>query len=361
MNDLTTDEEFVESLYTRFLLRRADEGGRQHYLGVLASGHSRVDVIKSVVTSSEFFDALCHQRFGPQTGSPFLGAAPPGHFYSPLPSVQSIEELARVPESFDTTLCPGVDLRVERQLALLAELAPLAAGLEISDRPVPTRRFYADNESFAPGDALLLAALLQWARPRQILEVGAGFSTAIMLDVIEQRLRGHVALEAIDPEPARVKALLLPGDDNNRLVLREGLVQDLPTTYFTRLQANDILFIDSSHVMKLGSDVSFLLNQVVPHLSPGVLVHVHDIAWPFEYPVDHYRHGWAWNEAHALRLLLTYSSRFEVLVFADYLVRAKRTEVRQILPDFLRQRPGVSPDGNSACSFWFRVRPDVSD
>jgi predicted O-methyltransferase YrrM len=359
MNDVMTDEEFVESLYTRFLLRNADEGGKQHYLGVLAAGQSRLDVIKSLVTSSEFFDLLCQQRFGPQTGSPFLTAAPPGHFYSPLPSAQSIEELARVPECFDTTVCPGVDLRVERQLALLAELAPLASGLDISDRPTPTRRFYADNGSFSPGDAVLLAALVQWARPRQIVEVGAGFSTALMLDVIEQRLPGQVALEAIDPEPARVKALLRPGDET-RLVLREGLVQNLPATYFTRLRANDILFIDSSHVMKLGSDVTFLLNEIVPHLSPGVLVHVHDIAWPFEYPVDHYRHGWAWNEAHALRLLLTYSSRYEVLLFADYLVRAERAEVRRILPEFLRQRPGVSPDGNSACSFWFRVRPEIT-
>lgn len=107
--------------------------------------------------------------------------------------------------------------------------------------------------------------------------------------------------------------------------------------------------------MKLGSDVSLLLGRVLPNLSQGVLIHIHDIAWPFEYPVDHYRAGWAWNEAHAVRLLLTDSPRYEILAFADYLARARRDDVRQLLPEFLRQRPGVSPDGNSACSLWLRI------
>ncbi len=358
MNDAMTDDAFVESLYERLLLRNADEGGKRHYLGVLASGRSRLDVIQSLVTSAEFFDLLCQQRFGPQTGSPFLRAVPPGHFYSPIPAVDAVEVLSRQPESFDTTLCPGLDLRVEQQLALLAELAPFARDARIPDQPTQGRRYYADNASFAPGDGILLAALVRWARPRRILEIGAGFSTAIMLDTIEESLSGHVHLEAIDPEPARVKAVLLPGDER-RFTLREGVVQDLPLTAFTSLQSNDMLFIDSSHVMKVGSDVTFLLNDVLPRLAPGVLVHIHDVAWPFEYPADHYRQGWVWNEAQALRLVLTHSARYQVELFADYLARAKRADVRQIMPELLRQRPGVSPDGNSACSFWFRVRADA--
>lgn len=358
MHDDLTDAAFVEWLYVELLQRPPDDGGRQHYLDVLAAGHTRLEVVRSVATSAEFFDLLCQQRFGPQTGSPFLRSAPPGHFYSPIPSAAAVEALRQRPESFDPTLCAGIDLQPDRQLALLADLAPFAADMYFPDDPAAGWRYHADNGSFAPGDAILLAAVLQWARPKRVLEIGAGFSTALMLDTITQGRAGEVALDAIDPEPARVRALLLPGDER-RLALREGLVQDLPASAFTRLEARDILFIDSSHVLKLGSDVSFLLHEVLPRLAPGVLVHVHDIAWPFEYPAGHYGHGWAWNEAQALRLLLTDSRRYEVLLFADFLVRARRPAVRQIMPALLRQRPGVPLDGNSACSFWCRIRTDA--
>lgn len=150
---------------------------------------------------------------------------------------------------------------------------------------------------------MLLAAMMRHARPNRVVEIGAGFSTAMMLDTVERFLDAPVSIEAIDPEPQRLRTLLRPGDER-WLTLRVGLVQDMPTVSFTSLQPNDILFIDSSHVMKLGSDVSFLFFEVLPRLAPGVLIHLHDIAWPFEYPVGHYQHGWAWNEAHALRLLL---------------------------------------------------------
>jgi predicted O-methyltransferase YrrM len=355
MEQQPTDEEFVEALYARLLLRRADESGKQHYLELLTAGQSRFEIVQKVATSSEFFELLCRQRFGPQTGSPFLAAAMPGHFYSPIPSTEAVDQLGKAPESFDPAQCRDIDLRVDQQLALLSELAPFALDLGIDDQPTPGTRYYADNGSFAPGDATLLAAMIRHARPTRILEIGAGFSTAMMLDTVERHLLAQVSIEAMDPEPQRVMDLLRAGDER-RLTLRAGLVQDMPMASFTSLRRHDILFIDSSHVMKLGSDVSFLFCEVLPRLAPGVLVHVHDIAWPFEYPVDHYRHGWAWNEAQALRLLLADSSRYEVMLFADYLVRARRTDVRAIMPEALRQRPGVSSDGNSACSFWLRVR-----
>lgn len=244
LNETITDEEFVEAMYRRFLLREADASGKQNYLAALAAANSRIDVVQSIVTSGEFFDLLCQQRFGPQTGTPFLRAVPPAHFYSPLPSMDAVDALAREAESFDPSRCPGIDLRITNQLELLGELASCVSGLCISDGPTSGRRFYADNGSFAPGDALLLAAIILWARPARILEIGAGFSTALMLDVMEERLPGRVSLESVDPEPARLRSLLLPGDEQ-KFYLREGLVQDLSAADFAQLRANDILFIDS--------------------------------------------------------------------------------------------------------------------
>lgn len=356
MKTQVTDEEYVEALYEQLLLRCADESGKRFYMTLLASGRSRFDVMRDIATSAECFELLCKQRFGPQTGSPFLAAAAPGHFYSPLPSLDAVERLGLTSTSFDLAAFPEIDLRVDQQLTLLSQLAPYARALVIADGRCGDR-YYADNGSFAPGDATLLAAMIRHMQPSTILEVGAGFSTAMMLDTVERYLPDRCSIEAIDPEPQRAMDLLR-ATDVSWLTLRAGLVQDMPISTFTRLGKNDILFIDSSHVMKLGSDVAFLFNQVLPVLAPGVVVHVHDVAWPFEYPVDHYRHGWAWNEAQCLRLLLANSARYEVLLFADYLARARRPEVRAIMPEALRQRPGVPPEGNSACSFWFRVRED---
>lgn len=353
MDDVLSDSDFIERAYEHFLLRPSDAAGHTHYLALLASGAPRLDVVRALATSQEFFELLCRQRFGTQTGSPFLSAVPPGHFYSPIPAAEAVETLQAQPESFDPSCCPGIDLRVDDQLALLSTLAAYAGDLQMPDRPDGSARYIADNGSFAPGDAVLLATLMRHTRPSRILEIGAGYSTAAMLDVAEHHLHGRIKIEAVDPEPQRVRALLRDGDDD-RLVLHEGLVQDLPLALFTTLGPNDILFIDSSHVMKLGSDVAYLMLEVLPILAPGVLVHFHDIAWPFEYPVDLYRAGWAWNEAYAVRLLLANSRHYEILLFADYLVRAKRDEVRQRFPAALRQRPGVPPEGNSACSLWLR-------
>jgi hypothetical protein len=101
---------------------------------------------------------------------------------------------------------------------------------------------------------------------------------------------------------------------------------------------NDILFIDSSHVIKAGSDVSYLFNEVLPYLRPGVIVHFHDIMWPFEYPLDWYlRRGWLWNEAYFLRAFLQFNSAFEVLFFNAFLDQFYQPDVQHILPEFTQE------------------------
>jgi hypothetical protein len=131
--------------------------------------------------------------------------------------------------------------------------------------------------------------------------------------------------------------------------LIESDVQDVPLTRFEGLEANDVLFIDSSHVIKAGSDVVFLLSQVLPSLRPGVLIHFHDIFWPFEYPEEWLRGGRAWNEAYALRAFLQFNSRFEIVFFNSYLGIHEADALRFHLPLFLR-----NPGG----SIWLRKTPE---
>src|SRR6185295_14291779 len=119
----------------------------------------------------------------------------------------------------------------------------------------------------------------------------------------------------IEPYPDLVKRLLRP-DDFDRVQFIRSLVQDVPLKIFDVLEANDILFIDSSHVCKVGSDVYHELFRILPRLRPGVIIHFHDIFWPFEYPEDWLREGRAWNELYLMRAFLQHNEAYEILLFA---------------------------------------------
>lgn len=347
-----TDEEFIDACFRRFLRRPAEAEGLEYYLPRLQAGGDRLDVIQGIVVSDEFLALLMRQAFGKHVGTPILAFAPPGHYYSPIPSRHDVaryaaEKFAQGPESL-----VGLDLNVTGQLAMIRALGPLTRDLTFSEEHAGETRYYWENDGFAPGDATALAAMLRHFRPRRIIEAGAGYSTAVMLDVSDRYLTPPPALECIEPEPERLRSLLRPGDEE-RLTVHETIVQSLPLSFFTRLEANDILFIDSSHVLKLGSDVTFLLLDVLPRLAPGVVIHVHDIATPFEYPPEWYDEGRAWNEAPALRAFLAFNRSFEVLFFCDYLVRFQRDALATHMPLVLRQ-PKAFAEGNAAVSLWLR-------
>ena len=166
-----------------------------------------------------------------------------------------------------------------------------------------------------------------------------------MLDTRE-RLPAPLELTFIEPYPARLRSLLRPADADTTRVL-EQRVQDVPVDVFQCLRAGDILFIDSSHVSRVGSDVNYLFFEILPVLEPGVIVHVHDVLWPFEYPRTWVLEGRAWNEAYLLRAFLQYNSTFEVMLFNAWIGQAARDLAAELMPEFL-----VNPGG----SFWMRKR-----
>jgi predicted O-methyltransferase YrrM len=347
-----TDAEFIDACFRRFLLRPAEAEGYDYYLPLLQNGADRLDVVKGIVVSDEFLDLLMRQAFGRHVGTPVLAFAPPGHYYSPIPSRKDVAEHAVTKFATGPESLAGIDLNVDGQLAMVRTSGPLTRDLTFADEHNGDTRYYWENDGFAPGDATALAAMIRHFQPRRIIEVGAGYSTAVMLDVVERYLPRAPRLECIDPEPHRLRSLLRP-TDAGRLVVHETLVQRLPTSFFTQLEANDILFIDSSHVLKLGSDVAFLLLDVLPRLAPGVVVHVHDIATSFEYPPEWYDEGRAWNEAPALRAFLAFNRGYEIILFCDYLVRFHREALAKHMPLALRQ-PAALAEGNAAVSFWMR-------
>jgi Methyltransferase domain len=262
--------------------------------------------------------------------APTTGEYPPGHFHSPIPDMDDVwarEATIWAPRSE----VPGIDLRPDAQIALMGELADLAAEHPWTDGH--TLRYRFDNHMFAKGDALALYGMLRLHRPPRVVEVGSGFSSALMLDTDDTHFGGTTRFTFIDPHPERLHSLL-SDDDRTRATVIEERAELLDPEVFSTLSAGDLLFIDSSHVSRIGSDVNHLFLEVLPNLPAGVLVHIHDIPWPFEYWKHWVAQGRYWNEAYLLRGLLTDNPRFRVLWFSAYMMREHRELVDQRWPEF---------------------------
>lgn len=255
--------------------------------------------------------------------------APPGHFYSPSTSRLDRQRQGTWDSERSDSL-PGIDLNLIGQSQLVPELARAALTFQ------PRRWSLHNNTMFGSIDALVLHAWLSVTRPNRIIEIGSGFSTAVMLDAADS-IGTTRDITCIEPYPERLNSLL-KGSDN--LTLRESPVQDVDPAKFQELQAGDLLFIDSTHVAKPGSDVLYLMLEILPTLQAGVSVHVHDIFWPLSYRQDWLVEGRDWTEAYLLRALLTDSQVWRIEWFSDFIWQTQPELARKILPATLSDRPG---------------------
>lgn len=274
---------------------------------------------------------------------------PPGHFYSPIvdpnqPAVQSIVQNFHSSElAPDESFALNTAL-IERHFGRIAEHY---ARLDFPEHKTAARRYYYRNPAFSFGDAIALFGMMLEYKPKRIVEVGSGFSSCVMMDTNDHHLNREVDLTFIEPYPDTLLALLEP-DDRYRNALIQKPLQSVALDVFQKLEANDILFIDSSHVAKTGSDVLDLFFRILPALRPGVLVHIHDIPYPFEYSPD-----WiavekrSWNEAYFLRAFLQYNQAFEVLYFCHFVYRHFNEMLAQRMPLCLQ---------NCGASMWLRKR-----
>jgi hypothetical protein len=251
-----------------------------------------------------------------------------GHFYSAIPDLNDVarrsEQIFAAPDAL-----PGIDLGHERQLALVPELAREAALAPFADEPQGRVRYGYDNPFFGPADALAWWGLLRLRRPPRVVEVGSGWSTAVLLDAVEATDGWNPELTFVEPYPERLQELVREEDD---AALWQLGVQDAPREIFTALEAGDVLFIDSTHVAKVGSDVNLLLLDIVPSLAPGVLVHIHDILYPFEYPAEWVYDGRAWTEAYMLRALLIGNATLRIVWWNDMMSAFHRDAVAEAMP-----------------------------
>ncbi len=262
---------------------------------------------------------------------------PRGHLLSPLPSPEEVAD-AFARGGFGPPFA-GVDLNEAEQLALLEKFADYYTQQPFPEEPTSDRRFFLNNPSYGHYDAIMLYSMLRHLRPRRVIEVGSGFSSAAMLDLNEHVLGGRTQFTFIDPDMSRLRPLLRYGD-TERVTLIEQRVQEVPLDLFRTLESNDVLFIDSSHVSKVGSDVNRLFFDVLPVLRAGVHIHVHDIASNFEYPRDWFAGGLAWNEQYLLRTFFMFNRAFRIVLYTAWLSDVRHEFLRTRMPFCARSGGG---------------------
>lgn len=234
-------------------------------------------------------------------------------------------------------------MREEEQLTLMSKLAEHWTG--VPDEPIEGWRFRS-SWFFGHGDACIYHALLRTLRPARVVEVGSGFTSALALDTRERYLP-ELQLTFIEPYPERLYGLLSQ-DDRRACEIIPQPVQDVPLEVFDRLEPGDILFCDTDHFVKAGSEVNWLIFNVLPRIAPGVVVHIHDVFWPFEYPKGWLEEARGYNELYLIRAWLMAKPEFSVILFNHWLWEEHRelfTDVRPSLPGSLWLRKDKTSGG----------------
>jgi len=276
----------------------------------------------------------------------------PVHFYQPIPDTQSLSERLWAQPS----KLAGIDMNDSGQLDLLRNQFPKFRD-EYEQIPIkPTgdgSGFHLSNTLFGGTDALVAYCMVRQFQPSLIIEIGSGLSSLLLAQAAEKNQSSD--LVCVEPFPREFVRKGFPGLRS----LIEKKVEDIDPKFFSQLDSGDLLFIDSSHTVKIGGDVNYLFLEVLPRLKPGVIVHVHDIFLPFEY-----RRDWVmtefrfWSEQYLLQAFLTFNSEFEVLMANRYLAHRYLEDLKAAFPNLenleaLRPKPLRWIGG----SFWMRRKP----
>lgn len=273
--------------------------------------------------------------------------SPPGHYYSPMYDARELlVEPARsriwpsVPHER-----PGIDWRGDAQRSFLVDVLGGQARLVLRDDGDPEDGgYFSVNGQFPPLDAWVLEGMLRFLRPRRMIEVGSGFSSLVTAQVNREFLGGELDFVCIEPYP---RAFLSAGVDGIRELL-VAKVEDVPLERFDVLGRGDVLFIDTSHVIRTGNDVAWIYGQILPRVRPGVHLHIHDVFLPGDYPEPWVREGWGWNENYLVEAFLNFNSAFEIVYAAQWAERYAGRELAVACPG-----RATAPE-QGGCSLWLR-------
>ena len=261
-------------------------------------------------------------------------------FYSPIPDLDQLP-----PGTFTrTSQLPGTGWDLDRQLEFVRSLRPSLEEFRTVANGSGDPWQYAPNLSYTEADATMLYAMIRATKPKRIVELGSGHSTLVTAQAARRNASEGNAptLEVYDPFPSVVS------DDLPGLTRLERIgAQQVPLSVFESLEAGDVLFVDTTHTVKVGSDVNFIVLEALPRLREGVHVHLHDIFLPYEYPKQWLEdYGLYWTEQYLVHAFLLFNSGFEVLAAMHALQRDRRDAMAELLPPAVADWPGGA--------FWMR-------
>jgi hypothetical protein len=274
------------------------------------------------------------------------------HFYLPIPDdTDNLEDFWRRPSQL-----AGIDTNDNVALNLMNDILPPYLA-EFRERfpingPVDPAGFYLINGGYMAVDAHVYYGLIRHFKPRRIIEVGNGNSTLLAIAACAKN-RGEGAdthLISIDPYPWGLFSQ--PGSGLNEMIVKP--IQEVPLSVFEKLEAGDIFFIDSSHVIRSGNDVHYEYLEILPRLKPGVLVHVHDISLPKPYPKVYYDNHLYWNEQYLLQAFLAFNSAYEVVWPGNYMMETYPENMLERFPEIKIMR--ASYPSSEPTAFWMRVK-----
>jgi predicted O-methyltransferase YrrM len=272
-----------------------------------------------------------------QIVEPPLICWPLDHYYSPVANTRVLSQepaYSQVWPPSGPKATPGLDWRAEQQMALVRSEFARQSAFSIPDGPTgDPHDYHAANEMFSRLDAWMLQAILRYSRPQRVIEVGCGWSSLVTARVNREYFDGSIYFTCIEPYPPD----FLDKNINGVSQLIVSPVEQVSVDTFLGLTAGDILFIDSSHTVKTGGDVVFLMQEVLPRLADGVVVHIHDIFLPHDYPPEWVFAGRAWNEQYAVRSFLTFNSAFEILLSVAWMSHFHNDVLAAALPDYPHQ------------------------
>ncbi len=273
----------------------------------------------------------------------------PNHFYFPIPDTRKLEQ--KLWENHSDMV--GISMNEDAQLSLLSEFYsrykdeydsfPLT-----EDERESIFQYYVNNKKFESVDGEVLYCMVRHFKPERIIEVGSGFSTLLISEAVlknkEEDKEYSAEFISIDPFPDKIIQGGVPG--LSRILKKK--VQEVPLSEFEKLSENDILFIDSSHVLKIGSDVQYEFLEILPRIRKGVFVHFHDIFLPAEYPEEWVKKEFRfWNEQYILQAFMSFNESFEVVFAASYMHLNYPDKLREYFKTYAMEKrwPG---------SFWIR-------
>ena len=258
----------------------------------------------------------------------------PVHFYHPIPDIQNINE-----EVYDHVKnISGINFREEAQLSLLQEFSEYSNELKIipNDFTGDESEFYYNNEFFGQMDSIVYYSVIRKFKPKKIIEVGSGFSTMI---ASKASLKNEdTSIISIEPYPNSILKKGLP----NLSELIKKPIQEIPINKFKELEKNDILFIDSSHLSQVGSDVNYLFLEIIPELKKGVIIHIHDFFYPYEYPKQWIKERKIfWNEMYLVQAFLIGNSDYTILTSNYYLIKNHFDKLKKNFPFLISTEGGA--------------------